>query len=450
MRRNDARLTYARVMARRAHSLSSSVAKLAALLVAVAIMHLAPRAQAQDAANDDFSTRNVGWNGLSELVEVARREGVTVEVTPHLVLGELAANDAVILIHPTSDLPATGLTAFLRAGGRVALADDFGHGDSLLNVFRIVRAEPERSAGVLRLRGNPELLVARPQRGHPLGDGVTALVTNHPRVLRHPQLEPIFLLEGNDAIVLAGAVGEGRLVAISDPSVLINNMLQLASNRQFAANLVSYLRGETNGRVIIVEAGGEVTGMYGDPNADRPLHDLRSALERAASLELPPLVLRILAVSLLAIMLILIAGSTPRTSPYQASAMFREEPVQGGLVGRVEWYGARPTDLLDPTLVYKLELESTVASLLGLSVRTPIHEMQHAMRSLSVPAAMQNDARALFDELAQLATSAANGMAAPVTEGRLKNIVDRGEAITQALRNAVAQSLNAADVKERA
>lgn len=338
-----------------------------------------------------------------------------------------------------------GLTAFLRAGGRVALADDFGHGDSLLNVFRIVRADPLRSPAVLRLRGNPELLVARPQRGHPLGEGVTALVTNHPQVLRHPQLEPIFLLEGSDAVVLAGAVGEGRLVAVGDPSVLINNMLQLASNRQFAANLVRYLRGEAGGRVIIVEAGGEVTGMYGDPNADRPLHDLRSALERAASLELPPLVLRILAVSLLAIMLILIAGSTPRTSPYHAAAMFREEPVQGGLVGRVEWYGARPTDLLDPTLVYKLELESTVASLLGLSVRSPTHEMQQAMRAHSVPQAVQNDARSLFEELGQLASSAANGMAAPVTEARLKNIVERGEALTKALRTATAQSLNASE-----
>ena len=402
-------------------------------------------AEAQDdaLANADFSTRNVGWNGLSEFIDVARREGVTVEVTQHLVLGELSASDAVILVHPTETLPVAGLTAFLRAGGRVALADDFGAGDSLLNVFRIVRADPDRAGvGVLRLRGNPELLVARPQRGHPLGEGVTALVTNHPRVLRHPDLEPIFLLEGNDAVVLAGAVGGGRLVAMSDPSVLINNMLQLASNRQFAANLVRYLRAETQGRVILVEAGGEVTGMYGDPRADRPLHDLRTALERASSMDVPPIVLRILAVSLLAITLILIAGSTPRTSPYRADAMFREEPVQGGLLGRVEWYGARPTDLLDPTLVYKLELESTLASLLGLSPQPTPHrevnqrttdEMLQAMRSHAVSPALQNDARALLDELAQLGSAALNGNAAPVTEGRLKNLVERGDALQKAL-----------------
>ena len=421
---------------------------LVALCVIVAMSsRVAVRAQASpsELANADFSTLNVGWNGLSEFIEVARLEGVTVEVTQHLVLGELAATDAVIIVHPTEALPAAGLTAFLRAGGRVALADDFGAGDSLLNVFRIVRTDPDRAGvGVLRLRGNPELLVARPQRGHPLGEGVTALVTNHPRVLRHPELEPIFSLEGNDAVVLAGAVGGGRLVAMSDPSVLINNMLQLASNRQFAANLVRYLRGETEGRVILVEAGGEVTGMYGDPQADRPLHDLRTALERAASVDVPPIVLRILAVSLLAITLILIAGSTPRTSPYRADAMFREEPVHGGLLGRVEWYGARPTDLLDPTLVYKLELESTVASLLGLSVRAlPTTEMLQAMRSHAVPQAVQNDARALLDELAQLASAASNGDAAPVTEGRLKNVVERGDALQKALQKAISTRMNA-------
>jgi len=160
--------------------------------------------------------------------------------------------------------------------------------------------------------------------------------------------------------------------------------------------------------------------------------------------DVPPIVLRILAVSLLAITLILIAGSTPRTSPYRADAMFREEPVHGGLLGRVEWYGARPTDLLDPTLVYKLELESTVASLLGLSVRAlPTTEMLQAMRSHAVPQAVQNDARALLDELAQLASAASNGDAAPVTEGRLKNVVERGDALQKALQKAISTRMNA-------
>ena len=78
-------------------------------------------------------------------------------------------------------------------GGRVAIADDFGAGQSLLDGFRI-----ERSAATgrraLRLRGNRNLLIATPGARHPLALDVRALVTNHPQVLHHGELEAIFSL----------------------------------------------------------------------------------------------------------------------------------------------------------------------------------------------------------------------------------------------------------------
>ena len=67
-------------------------------------------AEAQDdaLANADFSTRNVGWNGLSEFIDVARREGVTVEVTPGTWSDDMEA-----------------LVALARAGAGVVLAPDY-------------------------------------------------------------------------------------------------------------------------------------------------------------------------------------------------------------------------------------------------------------------------------------------------------------------------------------
>lgn len=401
------------------------------------------RAQASGSAGD-FAPDNEQWNGLSELLAVAAEEDAHVEVVTRLDLGTLTPADGLLIVHPTEELPSEALSAYMRAGGRVALADDFGAGDSLFRVFRIGRGDANPDGpSVLRLRGNPELLVARPMTPHALCEGVSSIVTNHPRVLFHADLEPIYAVGDHDAVVLAGAVGPGRLVAIGDPSILINNMLELEGNRRFASNLFLYLRGSAGGRILLVPPGARLAGVYGEPGADRPLHDLRAALERAASVELPPLALRILAFSVAIILLILVAGVLPRRSPYHASAMFREQPVPGGLAGRVEWYRARPTDLLEPTLTYKLELESAVCARLGLRLdssaagrtarRASPEEMLTAMRTRGLAAPTIDDARRLFDELAGLASGATNGTAPPVTEARFRNLVGRGDAVLAAL-----------------
>jgi hypothetical protein len=415
------------------------------LALCLAVWALPAQSRAQvSGAEGDFATTSTQWNGLSELIEVAREEDAPLEVLSRIDLGTLTPADGLLVIHPTDELPADDLSDYMRAGGRVAVADDFGTADTLFRVFRIGRGEPSPDApSVLRLRGNRELLVARPLSQHPLTEGVGAIVTNHPRVLFHAELEPILAIGDRDAVVLAGAVGEGRLVAIGDPSLFINNMLELDGNRRFASNLFLYLRGDAGGRVFLLEPGGELVGRYGEPGADRPLHDLRALIERYAGYELPPLALRILALFLVAITLIIVAGVLPRTSPYRASAMFREEAVAGGLTGRVEWYRARATDLLEPTLVYKLELEAALAAALGLQLQGaasgrpgPLvpQEMLSVMRARGLSAQTIDDARRLLDELAGLASGATNGTAPPVTEARFRNVVTRGDAVLAALK----------------
>ncbi len=438
---------------------SASFACLALVIAIVAAPHAA-RAQVSGASGD-FATQNAQWNGLSELLAVAAEEDADLVVVSRLDLGTLTPADGLFVVYPTDALPTDDLSDYMRAGGRIAVADDFGAADSLFRVFRIGRAEPNPDApSVLRLRGNGELLVARPLTQHPLTEGVGAVVTNHPRVLFHAELEPIFAIGDHDAIVLAGAVGDGRLVAIGDPSLFINNMLELDGNRRFASNLLLYLRGDAGGRIYLIEPGGELVGRYGEPGADRPLHDVRAMIERASELELPPLALRILALSVIVILFILVAGVLPRTSPYRAAAMFREEAVAGGLPGRVEWYRARTSDLLEPTLVYKLELEAALSARLGVKLERPARtvgaagahdgegrsarrgpeEMLSVMRSRGVPTQLVDDARRLLDELAGLASGATNGTAPPVTEARFRNVVTRGDAILGALRPATKPS----------
>ena len=130
-------------------------------------------------------------------------------------------------------------------GGRLAIADDFGEGVAARRLPHHAQ-RAGRTDDTRRLRGNRNVLIATPSVRHPLALDVLALVTNHPQVLHHDALEAIFSLSTTraSAVVLAGAVGQGRLVAIGDSSVLINNMLEFSGNRAFARNLVRYLARE--------------------------------------------------------------------------------------------------------------------------------------------------------------------------------------------------------------
>src|SRR5262245_22492906 len=66
------------------------------------------------------------WDGLDKLVALADEAHVEL-VAPHEVaLSAVDAKDALLIIGPTKSLPVSGLSAFLREGGRVALLDDFG------------------------------------------------------------------------------------------------------------------------------------------------------------------------------------------------------------------------------------------------------------------------------------------------------------------------------------
>ncbi|MDQ3035408.1 MAG: DUF4350 domain-containing protein [Myxococcota bacterium] len=382
----------------------------------------------------DFGPENEQWNGLSRFVAIATERGVALEIVTRLDMGTLRPEDAVIVLSPEQDLPATALTEFMRAGGRVALGDDFGRGDSLLRTFRIGRGRPNR-ADALRLRGNEELLIARPNAGHPLTQGVSALVTNHPQVVYHQDLEPIFSFGEHDAVVLAGAVGSGRLVAIADPSVLINNMLELRGNRRFAENLLTYVAGDGGGRVLLVGPSAVLAGRYGEPGADRPFHDVRALLERIAVAEIPPGALRIAAAALAGILLVLAAGVLPRSSPYVGAAMFARPSIAGGFTGRVYWFSQRRANLGDPAMVYKLELETELHRRLGLIGPVGADEIATRMRAKGMRAEDVDTARALLSELAVLRDRwerGAGGDALP--ESRFRRIVATGEGLLNKVR----------------
>jgi hypothetical protein len=199
------------------------------------------------AAAAPFDPSATDWEGCSKLVEIARDElgASRVVVTDEIDYERLGAHDGLLVLHPEGAYDLDELSAFMRAGGRVALVDDFGEGDRLLDRFRISRG-PSPADPLHMLRGNPQLPIATPSSGHPIVADVAQVVLNHPTTVRHPDLSSLLRIArvGGDAgpdVALAGQVGEGRLVAVGDPSVFINSMLRFPGNRALARNLVAYL-----------------------------------------------------------------------------------------------------------------------------------------------------------------------------------------------------------------
>lgn len=267
---------------------------------------------------ESFSVTKARWDSFSAFLSLARETigPARVEVEATVNWSTLRSEDTLLIVHPETDLSFSETSAFLSAGGRVALLDDFGRGDDLLSRFQIQRVNP--TTPLESLDGNPALAIARPQisRGpngddltHPIAEGVDSVVTNHPQALRElPGVELTRVLtfptqDGEVALAVVGVIGDskacglalpessratgdarcGRLFALSDPSVFIDLMLTFPGNRQLASGLLEYLMerdvpSERPGRLFIVANRFAQTGHFG---GERDLgKDLVSGLEK--------------------------------------------------------------------------------------------------------------------------------------------------------------------------
>jgi hypothetical protein len=79
----------------------------------------------------------------------------------------------------------------------------------------------------------------------------------------------VFKFEDGGTLVATGSIGQGQFVLLSDPSVLINRMLQFEGNLQFSINLLRFLarRGESDRLVILagdINLHGRPRNMYDD------------------------------------------------------------------------------------------------------------------------------------------------------------------------------------------
>jgi hypothetical protein len=361
--------------------------------VACALGLLAALARPASARAEAFEVSDTSWEGCSELLEIARAELGAARVMPVGVLdwSDVQPEDGVLVLHPLHAMDADETTSFMKAGGRLAIADDYGLGDETLRRFHIDRiSAPLRP--VTALRNRPELAIAepavdviagRPGAPHPVVAHVQQLVTNHPTGLRHPNLSPVLRIraigEPDVIIAVAGQVGKGRLFAMSDPSAGINEMLRYPGNRAFVAGLARYLVDDDGamhrqGRLFIVANRFGEQGSFGGAagfrkDLDAQLKAIANALADVRRDGFPGWAHIAFAAALAFGLGIWVARASAK--PYRGPLPRYARPTplvaQGGVAGRFAMLAA-PTS---PRNLALLELKSALSDALAFKLDLP-------------------------------------------------------------------------------
>ena len=362
--------------------------------VAAALASVALFAMAQSVAAKGFEVADTGWEGTSEFYALAQRElgKARVEVLASVDFEHLGKDDALLVLHPERELDYNELSAFLRAGGRMAVLDDRGEAARFLARFQIHRVEAPRSPAQ-SLRDNPNLAIAVPaveqvagqeQNRHPVVAGVDRVVTNHPTALVHPNLTQVLKIpalgEPDATLAVTGIIAKsGRLFAMGDPSVVINEMLRYPGNRAFASGLLKYLvendAGTSRGGKLYILANefsqkghfGGTRGALGElSNVSDTLAEFASELEKNGLPGTLALALAVLASS----------GALAWAVSFSSRLYQRSVPryalppllvAQGGLAGRAAVLSAPTTDPALVLLELRSALTEALTQRLGLS-----------------------------------------------------------------------------------
>ncbi len=379
------------------------------------------------------TARAAEWDGLSELAKVAREAGVDLRSQDTVDLSKLSITDALLIVGPRQSLPVAPITTFLREGGRVALLDDVGSGERLLSAYQVSRRVPD-TGQVPALRGDKALLVAYPASEHPLIEGVPLLLTNRAAELHHPDLKPVLTFGRTPrALVLAGAIGAGRLVAVGDASVVINQMLSIPAHRRFAKNLLEYLS-RPSGRIWLVGPTTELQGSYGTRRSS--LSRLDEWLRKAAHPDLPGNAVIVLALAALAVSCVFGLSLLPRRSPYVRPDLFPKSMVFAGYSGRVAVAAQPGVNLVWSLLDYKRELEAELSYRMKLGGPFDPQQVVKRAREVGLSAADALELENLLSSLSALGqTMDSDGTPARIGAGDLGNVVRKGERLLSRLGN---------------
>ncbi len=226
----------------------------------------------------DFSIYNRGWNGCSRLAVRTYESG---RFTPNLALDtgeelgvanrDLSSYDiepektTIVILGPSTNFNSRDITYihnFLQQGGILLLGDDFGSGNTLLDGLEGTRSRFIQTPVLdLSFEKKPHFAVAYDIEEHQLTQGVEHLLLNKPATMSADENATILVhtsraswLDRNDngiwdkgeprgsfPILSLESYGDGKLILLSDPSILINSMHDKLDNSELINNLFVFI-----------------------------------------------------------------------------------------------------------------------------------------------------------------------------------------------------------------
>lgn len=258
-----------------------------ALIALALVLSDASSAHAQSLA--DYRPENEDWNGLSSFVQLAEHQGASVRFASDVDVGALG-DALLVVVYPEATIDAASVADFVRSGGSLFVADDFGRGDTLAAAFGLQRVEPGPHEA--RFQGRSALPAFGPVGVHPLSEGIDLVVANHPSALIGDGL-PVLRFDDGSGLVYDMSLGAGDAVFLADASLLTNLMLPVHDNQRLVQNVLRRACAERPACEIVVAAhdarvGGSVAPEGEERRLDAILAALRELLEKLQSLSLPP------------------------------------------------------------------------------------------------------------------------------------------------------------------
>jgi len=210
---------------------------------------------------DDFNPLNPYWNGFSDLISRLHAVELSSLFDENLLLNP--SNTSLLIVGPEKEFSEDEvriIERFLRSGGQVIIADDFGSGNQLLELLGV------------DVRFNGSLLVdplfkersMRLPRIRVMTLGVRELVFNYGTILegcpnpiarsssysfldldldgKWSEGEP----RGPFATACFLSLGRGKLIIVADSSLWINSMFQMEDNQEFLKSLIG-------GRAVLID-----------------------------------------------------------------------------------------------------------------------------------------------------------------------------------------------------
>jgi hypothetical protein len=202
---------------------------------------------------------NTGWNGCSKVAFSARTTSLLSSYD------KIAANGTSLLaiIGPGiafSRSESFRVFEFLQAGGVVLLADDFGTGNSLLEALNVsARFSRKALADLYFYSKNPGFPIIVDFSASPVTEHVSSILLDHPSfinitntstVVKLASSSPFSFIDLNGQnqptanetvdsypVMASTRIGRGLMVLIADPSMFINNVIDLYDNMKFFQNL---------------------------------------------------------------------------------------------------------------------------------------------------------------------------------------------------------------------